>query len=489
MAYAATGTAGNDTLNQSSDTGPGTIVGLAGDDMIFTGSGLATVTGDSGNDTVLLRTGNTGTVNGGTENDSHLFRRRQSARWCCSAATAPIPSRLPCPRRRRHRRRQRFERRKRFHSARQRADIVFGNGGNDIVRLGIGFGGGNDTIVGGFGNDSVSGVNNGGDGAQLFSATRATTRSRPSGGNDTAFLGLGNDSVHQFAAVGGGSRSSSATRAPTPSTCRWPTPTWRRRPSSAATTPPTAPTRSLGGPSRRPRSSATAAPTRVNASRRRQHRGRRLRQRLASSATTGNDLVFGNESNDTSRRRRRRQHGVRRPRQRHRSSAGAGRDTLQGNEDNDTIRGDLGGGISIDTIAGGSGNDVFAYLRWRRRRQQCGGRRPGRVHHRSRLVGGPLPDRRRRSPSRPTPAPAPAPTSTRPPTTRSPRPSRSPAAARSTWRRQFTFGGRTYVAIEPGRQQHLHRLDRPARRHHRRHRRDRDEQLRLDNTTRCRPPA
>src|SRR5512132_1053996 len=70
MAYVVTGTAGNDVLNQAGDTGPGTIVGLAGDDCIFTGSGLATVTGDSGNDSILLQTGNTGTVNGGTENDS-----------------------------------------------------------------------------------------------------------------------------------------------------------------------------------------------------------------------------------------------------------------------------------------------------------------------------------------------------------------------------------------------------------------------------------
>ncbi len=35
MAYVATGTAGNDVLNQGTDTGPGTIVGLAGDDCIF----------------------------------------------------------------------------------------------------------------------------------------------------------------------------------------------------------------------------------------------------------------------------------------------------------------------------------------------------------------------------------------------------------------------------------------------------------------------
>src|SRR6266508_353414 len=70
MAYSVTGTAGNDTLNQSADTGPGTIVGLAGDDCIFQGTGSAQVFGNSGNDTVVLQTGNTGTVNGGSENDS-----------------------------------------------------------------------------------------------------------------------------------------------------------------------------------------------------------------------------------------------------------------------------------------------------------------------------------------------------------------------------------------------------------------------------------
>ena len=43
MAYRATGTAGNDTLNQSSDTGPGTIAGLAGNDCIFAGSGLVSI--------------------------------------------------------------------------------------------------------------------------------------------------------------------------------------------------------------------------------------------------------------------------------------------------------------------------------------------------------------------------------------------------------------------------------------------------------------
>ena len=59
MAYNVTGTAGNDTLNQSTDIGPGTIAGLAGNDFIVTGSGPVTVSGDSGNDTVLLAPGNT----------------------------------------------------------------------------------------------------------------------------------------------------------------------------------------------------------------------------------------------------------------------------------------------------------------------------------------------------------------------------------------------------------------------------------------------
>src|SRR5262245_4052474 len=65
-----TGTAGRDTLNHSADTGPGTLIGLEGDDCILTGSGDWTVTGDAGLDTIILRTGSTGSVIGGSENDS-----------------------------------------------------------------------------------------------------------------------------------------------------------------------------------------------------------------------------------------------------------------------------------------------------------------------------------------------------------------------------------------------------------------------------------
>ena len=55
-------------------------------------------------------------------------------------------------------------------------------------------------------------------------------------------------------------------------------------------------------------------------------------------ASDGANTVFGGLGNDT-------------------VTAGTGRDTIQGNEENDTIR----GGDAIDTISGGTGNDAFAY--------------------------------------------------------------------------------------------------------------------------------
>ncbi len=70
MSYTVTGTGGSDNLNQSADTGPGSIFGLDGNDMIRTGTGAVTVEGGSGEDTVILRAGNTGQVTAGTENDS-----------------------------------------------------------------------------------------------------------------------------------------------------------------------------------------------------------------------------------------------------------------------------------------------------------------------------------------------------------------------------------------------------------------------------------
>jgi Ca2+-binding RTX toxin-like protein len=69
MAYNVTGTSGSDSIDQSGGAGPGTIIGLAGDDSIQTGTGSLVVFGNSGNDTVFLQSGNTGTVTGGSEND------------------------------------------------------------------------------------------------------------------------------------------------------------------------------------------------------------------------------------------------------------------------------------------------------------------------------------------------------------------------------------------------------------------------------------
>ena len=171
MAYNVTGGAGNDTLNQSSDSGPGTIVGLAGDDSISTGNrACARSFGNSGNDTVVLQAGNTGTVNGGTENDSIFqrqhrldaaVRQRRRRHVSTSAAARPRPSsaamiratartiitsRLGGGRSRLRQRRQRYRQRRgrREHDhrrLRQRQlfihssgnDLVFGNQGNDII--------------------------------------------------------------------------------------------------------------------------------------------------------------------------------------------------------------------------------------------------------------------------------------------------------------------------------------------------------------------
>jgi Ca2+-binding RTX toxin-like protein len=184
MAYSVTGTAGNDTLNQSGDTGPGTVVGLAGDDCIFTGSGLATVSGDSGNDTVVLNTGNTGTVNGGTENDlivpigtgvgsmqlfgsdgadSSLMVSVTSAQTIVGGNDSNDgPDCLV---------------------GGAAGDLIFGNGGNDTI-ADIG---GSDTHVAGFGNDTVADTA----GSDLIFGNQGNdTFALPTPGSPTVFGGL-----------------------------------------------------------------------------------------------------------------------------------------------------------------------------------------------------------------------------------------------------------------------------------------------------------
>ena len=161
MAYGITGTAGNDTLNQSTDAGSGTIAALGGNDSIVTGLDSVQAFGGSGNDTVLLQPGNVGSIFAGTEND------------CIYAPGGTGPMQL------------------------------FGNEGADtIVGFGWAFGftpavhtivGGNDSADG---NDSISATSidlslgddlifgNGGDDTIL-----------DLGGNNTLVAGFGNDRV------------------------------------------------------------------------------------------------------------------------------------------------------------------------------------------------------------------------------------------------------------------------------------------------------
>src|SRR5215208_3048109 len=73
MAYNITGTNGADNLDQTTEPGPGTILGLGGDDSIFSGTGEVTVNGGSGNDTIVLQIGNTASVFGASENDSIII--------------------------------------------------------------------------------------------------------------------------------------------------------------------------------------------------------------------------------------------------------------------------------------------------------------------------------------------------------------------------------------------------------------------------------
>ena len=75
------------------------ILGLDGDDQIFTGNGLVTVDGGSGGDTVILRTGNTGTVTGGTENDSFVGGNIGSMVLFGNQGATPSPSSRACHRR------------------------------------------------------------------------------------------------------------------------------------------------------------------------------------------------------------------------------------------------------------------------------------------------------------------------------------------------------------------------------------------------------
>jgi Ca2+-binding RTX toxin-like protein len=311
LAYNITGTPGNDTLNQAADSGPGTLAGLAGDDCLFTGSALATVTGDPGNDTVVLQAGNTGTVNGGTGDDSvtnpstiigsmlllggdgadSLSALRSTANQTIVGGNDSGDAADSI-------------------EGGGAEDFIFGNGGNDFIFDP----GGSGTIYGGFGNDQIIdlfgrilGIGNS-SGVGLFFGNEGADSigvSRPNstvvGGNDSAD---GSDSITSLGGrsflLGNGGADTILTGV-------------------------------LSG---------NQSDTVVGG--------------FGNDSIFADGLIFGNEGNDTVRIGGSGTHTV---------FGGQGNDSLdganilQGDEGNDTIH-----TIGINTITGGSGNDVFFYF-------------------------------------------------------------------------------------------------------------------------------
>jgi Ca2+-binding RTX toxin-like protein len=348
MAYNETGTAGNDTLDHSADTGPGTIIGLAGDDLLLTGTAQATVSGDAGNDTVVLQAGNTGTVTGGTDNDSvtsngtaigsmMLFGNEGADTITTFSAPASSSQTIVGG-----------------NDSADGADsltggagndIIFGNGGNDTLDGWLGA----DTLIGGVGNDSIwhsffvptsdlvygnegndtMWVSGGGGSDTVFGGSGDDSIFHNSAGTPSMYGNEGNDTINAFGAttatIIGGQDSADGSD-------------------------------SLTGSAGADLIFGNGGDDRINAG---DGANTVVGGFGADSilAGIGADVIFGNESNDTI------------------SSSGAGADTvfaglgddtvitgdaadmISGNEGNDTIR----GGDGIDTIAGGSGNDQFAY--------------------------------------------------------------------------------------------------------------------------------
>ncbi len=196
MAYNIIGTVGNDTMDQSGDGGPGTIAGLAGSDCIFAGSASSASPATPGSDTLLIQNGNTGTVSGGAENDSI------SGTTGLMGLTSSGPMQL-------------FggdgaDTIRAFGTASLTIvggddsndgsdliyggngdDVTFGNGGNDTILDDAG----NNTVVLGFGNDSFHAA----DGSMLLFANQGNDLIDLRGaGTDTAFAGSGDDSIRAF---------------------------------------------------------------------------------------------------------------------------------------------------------------------------------------------------------------------------------------------------------------------------------------------------
>ena len=157
-----TGTNGSDTLDHFGDTGPGTLIGLAGDDCIFTGSGAWTATGDSGLDTIVLRTGNTGSIVGGSENDS-IFSADQVGALSLfgNSGNDVIDVRHATGNLTIAGGDDSSDGADNIFSG-SGNDLIFGNGGNDVIFSNFFVGNDSDTVVGGAGDDLISRSDNSG---------------------------------------------------------------------------------------------------------------------------------------------------------------------------------------------------------------------------------------------------------------------------------------------------------------------------------------
>ena len=342
MSYNVTGTNGNDTLNRADDIGPGTIVGLAGDDFIETGVGFASVDGGPGNDAIVLSNGNTGLVDGGDGNDYIFNDGVLNAIVLLGGAGADtfqiVDANVGLTIRGGNDSSDGAD----SILAGSMSDLVFGNGGNDTINEV----GGNDTLIGGFGDDSV--WTPGGAQADLVFANEGNDTTVVGRGNDTVFGGLGDDSligIHNvdlplyFGNEGADTIAITGALVVT----------------------------IIGG-----NDSADGNDSLTSAGGSDFIFGNGGADTIAAGAGAntvvagfgvdsvltgaGADLIFANESNDVVEAGDGANtvfgglgNDV--------IGAGAGADSILGNENNDTIRGRLG----ADTIAGGSGNDLFVY--------------------------------------------------------------------------------------------------------------------------------